>query len=821
MANRIWSDKIIALFFAFSSMHASHQKPTALISSLLWQLLEIAPEEENTSILHDLMLKGQPTISDLWMAFDKMTASVLKPVYCIIDGVDESTDPTGLLQRILGFLEGHSNFRFILLGRQNAFQGVNFIDHDMEIQPALTKTDIERVIETEINQSDLLRLPKLREKVSKCLRKKCDGNFLWVHLMIGHLSKSIDLADALKRLNHLPRDLEETYQNLLLGLVDKLEPKELELARKVFAFIVTSQRPLNLNELQRLLSADAMSTCACDSHSIDDHLILQLRRRISEGCGDLIHAINGRLQMVHFSVKEFLVRAESQWSRRRKVRKIIAFRVSLEDAHRWFGAACIEYLEICDYGSPLYDWKDSSRFEEFPFLLYSSTYAMTHIHQSGLPSNSLLEKIDNFVNSDRWIVLLEISFFNAFEYESLHSQDDELDKFASWLGERSNKLFYQALASLKVAIERRANDHGHADLRTEQLRLLLNHLENSTMPTIVEPEGLRTVQSPGPSMNILPILQLVLRNAPLSSQLQIDMLLRMETHLVNVKRLTKPLELLFRIILQKASSMSIYVLLFVGEFYNRVERFDHALEIYFAALQKVKEKEVPVKFMVFFYVGKTYFALDQYDLAIEQLHHAIEGQEKLLGPKHKDTLYTIYWLGIVYHNLEQYEDALKCLTKALAGQERVLGLKHKGTIRTLYRLGFVYYHLKQHENALQHLLKALEREESPGPENLDTFGNLHSLGIVYHKLNEHENALEYLSKALVGYERVLGPEHRETLTTLHWLGIVYHDLEQYEDALQCLTKCLTGQEKVLGPEHRNTLSTLSWVHLVNDRINLN
>ena len=229
----MWNDKVSALFFAFSSMHASRLKPSGLIRSFLWQLVEIAPEEQAISILQGSMLRGQPTTSDLWIAFNTIAALVSKPVYCIIDCVDESVDKVvELLQRVLSFLEARVNFHFILLGQQHAFQGMNSIRHKMEIQPALTKDDVDGVIEDGIDQSDIPRLPTLREKVLRTLRDQSDGNFLWIKLMLGYLSKSFCLADALKRLKNLPRDIQAAYKTCFWDLLASWSPMSLSLLEK-------------------------------------------------------------------------------------------------------------------------------------------------------------------------------------------------------------------------------------------------------------------------------------------------------------------------------------------------------------------------------------------------------------------------------------------------------------------------------------------------------------------------------------------------------------------------------------------------------------
>ncbi|KAB8209646.1 hypothetical protein BDV34DRAFT_221597 [Aspergillus parasiticus] len=641
------------------------------------------------SILHDLMLRGHPTTSDLWMAFDTIAALVSKPVYCIVDGVDESVDKViELLQRLLSFLESRVNFRFILLCRQHAFHGIKLIRHELKMQSALTKGDVDRVIEDGIDQSDILRLPSLRDKVFRTLRGKSDGNFLWTELMLGHLNTSLGLVDALERLKNLPRDLEAAYEDLRLGLVDKLEPDELELSRKVFAFIIISQRPLSLDEFQHLLAADAMSICTHDGHSIEDYLIPQLSRRIIDLCGDLINVINGCLQLVHFSVKEFLVRPGSQWSRRRRRRKIMIFRVSLDDAHRWFAAACIEYLEKCDYGSPLHDWDNSTELgRNYHFLRYSSTHMITHIHQSGLPSGYILKKIDRFLNSDRWIAWLELYSMNIIEDGSLHSQDDELEKFAFWLGERPEKVLLRASSRLKVALEKRAKEYGQHDSRTEQLRLFLGFLEHACAPTSAEAMDSCAFRSTDQTTNVLPIIQILRHNAPLTLQLQVDLLLKMQMYLQKAKRLTDPLQILFRVILQKASAMPVYVLLLVGAFYLKVGKFEQALEIYFVALRKVKEKDVPVKFLVLHLIGITYHNLGQNERALEQFRYALEGRERVLGPEHGDTLLIVYWIGIIYEARNQYEDALGYFIKTLAGRKKVLGPEHKDTLYTLYSIG--------------------------------------------------------------------------------------------------------------------------------------
>ncbi|CAI7585449.1 unnamed protein product [Penicillium pancosmium] len=855
IVDRMWNDNVPALFFAFSSMHASQQKSSGLIRSLLWQLVKIVlrKQEQDTSILSTLMLRGQPTTSDLWMGLSEMATFVSEPVYGIIDGVDEISDPVPeLLQRLLVFLETNSNFRFILLGRQHAFHKTDSIHHKIEISPALTKDDVDRVIETNIERSAILNKPALRNEVLSSLQEQSDGNFLWVKLMFGQLEKSLPLAHGLKRLKRLPRDLESVYEELLLGIAKNLEEDEMSLARKLFAFIVVSQRPLSMAEVQHLLAVDALSTSSGERLSIQDCLIPQLDQRILDLCGDLIDIRNGCLQLVHFSVKEFLTRPKERWARHGKRRRTREFRVSPEDAHRWLASACMEYIEKCVDASFMNDRENLSQFDrQHPFLLYSSTYMHIHLHQSGSPTNSFLNDIRSFLKSNRWIAGLEILFLNLFDDDALFSQYEEAEKLVLWLGDEKNEISEQASASLKVVHERRAREFGPNDPRTERLSLFLHYLEHISVPTLVEASASCAIQSTAPSADLQPIMEIVRRNEPLSLQLKANLMLRMVMHLQKFKRLTDPLQVLFQKILQHGSSMPLYVLLFVGQFCEKNRRYELAIEFYFLALSKAEEKEGRVKFSLLFFIGRTYFRLEKYEKALEYFKDAMTGLEKILGPEHEDALETISSVAFTLQWLGQYRSSLEFYHEALPRLEKKFGLEHKSTLRTLDSICMCYEGLDQLPDALMFCKKALVvREKSLGLEHEDTVLNFYDLGYFYLELEQYTDGLECFTKALLNAEKIvgfkqediweimnniseayrlqgqfsdslelqkkiflvqgkaLGPEHEETLYTLYRISRDYCDLERYTEGLEHLMKALSGQDKVLGLEHDDTLKTI-------------
>ncbi|CAG7938503.1 unnamed protein product [Penicillium olsonii] len=812
IVDRLWTEKFSALFFAFSSMNSNQQKPNGLIRSLLWQLVKIVIQEQNTSILSTLMLRGQPTTSDLWIGLSEMAALVSEPVYCIIDGMDEGLDSlSDLLQRILAFLEARSNFRFILLGRQHSFHQTDFIQHKIEIHPALTRHDVDRVIEAGIDRSAILNKPEMREKVLKSLQDQSDGNFLWVKLMFVHLEKSLPLAHGLKRLNKLPRDLESIYEEFLLRLAKNLDSDELNVARKLFAFIAVSQRPLSIIEAQHLLAVEALPTCTDKRQSIQECLIPELDRRISDLCGDLINIVNGSLQLVHFSVKEFLVRPKKHWASYGKRRKTMTFRVSPQDAHRSFASACMGYLETCLDGSPIHDQDNLSELERsYPFLGYSSTYMHTHMYQSGFPTDATLNNIRNFLSSDQWIAWMEVLFLSCIEDNSLYSQLEEGEKLVSWLGDQQEVFSEKASSSLKVALERRAQIYGPGDSRTERVGLFLHHLKWISVSPAAKVEDSSAISTPDSSRSLQQMMRLVRKDEPLPLQLKANLLLQMVVHLQKVKNLTVSMQILFRRILQHCSTMPVYVLLLVGEFYDDNNKFEQAIEFYLVALRKIDQKDDRVKFAILHAIGWAYQELGQHEKALQNMIVASKGWHRVLGPEHEDTLQSLHDIGYSYDKLGQYTESLEFYTKALAGREKVLGPEHEDTLWSLHNIGFAYDQLGQYTKSLECYTKTLAgREKVLGPKHKDTLETLHKIGYTHNRLGQYTKSLEFYTKALASQEKVLGPEHEDTLRTLHNIGCTYEHLEQYTKSLEFYTKALAGQEKVLGPEHEDTLRCLN------------
>ena len=398
---RLEESKQHTLFFAFSSSDGSRHTSENLIRTLLWQLLQETANKESVDIVHHLSLDGQPTLSELREAFERITSSLAKPVYCVIDGVDECTNynHTTLVQ----ILEKCPHLRILLLGRPHVFQAHSCSSAFavIEITSAMLSQDIEAFINDEIARSDILSRPELRENVYETLKDKSDGMFLWVRLMVDDLRKSSSKSEFSKRLQNLPCGLEKAYQLLFLHLTQKPDRFQLRLAQNILAFTSTSCRPLRFDELRY---AHAMYCRSLDAvaQPLEEYLLLQPPHSVLDVTGGLVSITDGVLRLIHSSVRDFLIRPEDQWVCEPD-RAVLGFKIDIPRTHRSFAWLCLDYMNLEEIEGRCLE-PDTSQStqalrDSHPMLEYSTLNTLFHLNRSGPPCSITIAKIETILES--------------------------------------------------------------------------------------------------------------------------------------------------------------------------------------------------------------------------------------------------------------------------------------------------------------------------------------------------------------------------------------------------------------------------------------
>ncbi|RVD86166.1 uncharacterized protein DFL_004456 [Arthrobotrys flagrans] len=106
--------------------------------------------------------------------------------------------------------------------------------------------------------------------------------------------------------------------------------------------------------------------------------------------------------------------------------------------------------------------------------------------------------------------------------------------------------------------------------------------------------------------------------------------------------------------------------------------------------QKVLGQEDPATLQSMNDVGNELCWLKKYSEAEEIFRRVIEGQENILGPENSDTPDSVNSLGNALYGQRNYSEAEEMYKRALEGRRKQFGIENPKTLRLLHNLGWAY-----------------------------------------------------------------------------------------------------------------------------------
>ena len=181
----------------------------------------------------------------------------------------------------------------------------------------------------------------------------------------------------------------------------------------------------------------------------------------------------------------------------------------------------------------------------------------------------------------------------------------------------------------------------------------------------------------------------------------------------------------------------------------------------------------------------------------------LEGQKRILGNEHPDTLNTMINLAICYRAAGKYDDAEAIYLKVIEVQKRVLGEEHSFTQTAINNLGVVYSAHHKDKQAEEMYARVLAfRMKKLGPDHLDTLNSTGNVALSMGAQGRFAEAEVLFEKVLAGYRRNSLPEHPLAVLVMQNLGTVYTKQGKYQQAEAMFRDCLALREK-LAPEAWN------------------
>jgi ankyrin repeat protein len=295
------------IYFFCSSEHPTRSTATAVLRTLLWQMMLQRPETAKIILPYFHPPERRHAIlstpGSLWAIFAKVIHSgETAKIRCLIDGLDECDDESSRwLTSQFGELSKDTNgagLHIVIVCRHmsrvyNMRQIHLDPDNDQEIG-----NDIEIFTTTKMNElSQRLDLSaSFYARIQAELVRKAEGTFLWIGYAMVELFTKRTSIEVEEVVNDLPAELPALYRRM----IQRIPPNKLEMVTKLLHWVTLAVRPLEFAEL-----ADAVAD------DLPEHMTKQQVLRDSiKLCEPLITVQDGRVLLVHQSARDYLLRQE-------------------------------------------------------------------------------------------------------------------------------------------------------------------------------------------------------------------------------------------------------------------------------------------------------------------------------------------------------------------------------------------------------------------------------------------------------------------------------------------------------------------------------
>jgi hypothetical protein len=354
---------IIHHFFDFRGREGMRNNFSGFLRSLLFQLLSWLPEsiaEVRKLGWNQEEKSHQWSTTELLAAFDVVLATASRPIFLLLDGLDEyGGDKFELCSFIKSFPS--TRMKVCIASRPDppfpdAFHAVAQIRMDRLNAPGILAF-VTETLKDFWCPSDFANDTELSE-IAKEITERANGVFLWARFAVFEVidgrTKGETHVEWEERLNQVPRELEDVYSRILAAR----SPSEKSLTSRLLQFICYAQKTLAMQELfvaMSLTTPSAQRLPQSNTAPVDPHGLHIFRKKILASSGGVIETLEMShesntveiVQIIHRTVEFYL--DKRGWS---------DLRVTGEDLARphylWL-QACTKLLQIVDLASALND----------------------------------------------------------------------------------------------------------------------------------------------------------------------------------------------------------------------------------------------------------------------------------------------------------------------------------------------------------------------------------------------------------------------------------------------------------------------------------
>ncbi|KAL2072788.1 hypothetical protein VTL71DRAFT_12131 [Oculimacula yallundae] len=301
--------RIIAYFFCKLGDDTKNTLES-ILRAWLSQILEQLPEYRQLVLQHKQT--GPPTrtlLDTVKLVLKEIARRTTKQIFLVVDGFDECEAGALSAEKLLTFVSALGDKISLVLSSRTEIRIIKAVSSrkqencfEILVTNDATREDLNGWIRACIDRMGLSDLDLERSAFQK-LEDGADGMFLWARFQLETLEAQFAVADAREVLrNDLPKDLEATYERLLLAIESNINLPHRAQAFRILQWITAAHRPFTVAELDFALAIQIDSEI-----SPKGKWLMRGSKDVLSACGSFVEITRtGHICSVHASAREFL-----------------------------------------------------------------------------------------------------------------------------------------------------------------------------------------------------------------------------------------------------------------------------------------------------------------------------------------------------------------------------------------------------------------------------------------------------------------------------------------------------------------------------------
>ncbi|OAG07547.1 vegetative incompatibility protein HET-E-1 [Paraphaeosphaeria sporulosa] len=281
---------------------------TAVLRGLLYQLVNQQP-----SLISHIRKKydhaGKALFEDAnaWVALSDFFTNMIRDpdleLAClVVDALDECVvDLPKLLDLVIHTSASSARVKWLVSSRNEMHieQKLRCVDAKARLSLELKQNaeQVSRAIDVyivdKLSRLDSLEDDSLRDRVRDILRRKANGTFLWVALVVQEL-EGPESWDPLQVVEEAPPGLHQLYDRMM-NLIQQLKERNSEICRLLLSTACVTYRPLYLAEMGSLCGLSGQVS-----------VLARNVRTIAAMCGSFLTVRDDQVYLIHQSAKDYL-----------------------------------------------------------------------------------------------------------------------------------------------------------------------------------------------------------------------------------------------------------------------------------------------------------------------------------------------------------------------------------------------------------------------------------------------------------------------------------------------------------------------------------